>query len=34
MNTNFSNYVSTENFIEHWEDTKCYRALLANNYFK
>lgn len=28
------NHMSTENFIENWKETKCYRALLANKYFR
>lgn len=26
--------MSTEDFIEHWKETECYKALLAENYFK
>lgn len=26
--------MSTEDFVEHWKDTECFRALLADNYFK
>lgn len=31
---NLSNHMSTEDFVEHWKETECYRALLAENYFK
>jgi len=31
---NLSNHVSTEDFVEHWKETECYRALLANKYFR
>lgn len=34
IKANLSNLASTEKFMEHWEDTKCYRALLADKYYR
>lgn len=31
---NSSNNISTEKFIKYWKETECYRALLANKYFR
>ncbi|XP_025207920.1 thioredoxin domain-containing protein 11 [Melanaphis sacchari] len=31
---NLSNHMSTENFVEQLKETKCYRNLLANKYFR
>ncbi|XP_050422897.1 thioredoxin domain-containing protein 11 [Adelges cooleyi] len=29
-----SNYVSTDKFVDYWNENDCYRALLADKYFK
>lgn len=31
---NLLNHASTDRFIEHWKDTKCYRDLLSDKYFR
>lgn len=31
---NLSNHMSTEDFVENWKETECYRALLADKYFR
>lgn len=34
VKANLTNLASTEKFIEHWDDTKCYRAILADKYYR
>lgn len=33
-NKHLLNQMSTDNYIEHWKETECYRDLLANKYFR
>lgn len=28
------NHVSTDDFVDYWKENECYRALLANKYFR